>query len=65
MKHLTLDSGGRSEQLTMARAQVDQYGLKDREHGEGKAAFENYLEITLSVKGDSIDTLWQYEGLIL
>jgi hypothetical protein len=48
------------EQLTRARTEIDQYEPEDREHGEGKFAFENYLGIALSVKDDSIDMLWPY-----
>jgi hypothetical protein len=34
--------------------------MKERECGEGKAAFENYLHTALSIRNDAVTMLWGY-----
>ena len=62
LQHLNLHSRGGPDRMTGARAQLEQFSMKEIEHGEGKSAFESYLAAALSVRNDTILAHWGYTG---
>jgi len=53
LQHLDLSSRGIGG-VTRAYTQIGQFSMKETECGEGKAAFEDYLDITLSIGNDTV-----------
>jgi hypothetical protein len=43
--------------------QLQQFSMKEIEHGEGKSAFESYLDAALSVRNDAILAHWGYTDM--
>jgi hypothetical protein len=60
MQRLNIDSQGGHHRMMRQRAQIEQFSMKEREHGEGKFAFESYLVAALSARDNTIPALWGY-----
>jgi hypothetical protein len=52
-----LDSGGGFDGGTRAYTQISQFSMKEMERGEGKAAFEDYLHVALSIRNNTVPML--------
>ena len=51
-----LDSG-EFDEVTRAYRQISQFSMKETERGEGKAAFEDYLHVALSIRNNTVPML--------
>ena len=60
LRRLGLDSQGGIGGVTGAYTQIDQFSMKERECGQGKAAFEDYLRAALWNQNDNAPVLWGY-----
>jgi len=53
LQHLDLSSRGVGG-VIRTYMQISQFSMKEMERGEGKAAFEDYLDIALSIGNDTV-----------
>lgn len=60
LRQLDLESRGGRGGMPRAYAPMEQFSMKQREYGKGKAAFEGYLAASLSVWNDTVPRLWGY-----
>lgn len=57
LQSLDLDSRGGLDEVSGAYAHIGQFSMEERERGEGKIAFEDYLRVALSIGNE---TVWGY-----
>jgi hypothetical protein len=60
LQRLGLDSKGGFSGVTGEYEQIDKFSKKERERGQGKAAFEDYIRAALSISNDTVPMLWGY-----